>query len=47
MKWMPWRERALTVKVELDRRSGILKRKTVDMKKINRGRTAMSRHDGS
>ncbi len=30
MKWMPWRKRALTVKVELDRRSGTL---TIDMKK--------------
>lgn len=39
MKWMPWRERALTVKVELDRGSGILTRKTIEMKKsIGEGR---------
>lgn len=33
MKWMPSRERAPTVQVDLDRGSGILTRKTIDMKK--------------
>ena len=33
LKWMPWRQRALTVKVGLDRGSGTLTRKTIDMKK--------------
>ena len=39
MQWVPWIERAPTVKVELDRGSGILTRKTIDMKKsIREGR---------
>lgn len=37
LKRMPLKQRSLTVKVEFDRGSGILTKKTINMKSIRKG----------